>query len=85
MPMMTVELAEQIVAAWREGRPVEGWASPAGPLFAGGENAESDITMESIFAASGCTAQTAECGGCPPSTVTNCGTVCTYSTGRQCC
>lgn len=85
MPMMSVELAEQIVAGWRGGRPVDGFDSPAGPLFASGEYAEADITMESIFAASGCTAQTAECGGCPGPTVTVCGTVCTYSSGRQCC
>ncbi|MEV0389798.1 DUF6229 family protein [Nonomuraea sp. NPDC050643] len=79
---MTAELAERIVAGWRGGRPsVEGWDSPAGPLFASGEYAEADITMEAIFAATGCTG-----AGCPqPTTTQACGTACTYSLGRQCC
>jgi hypothetical protein len=56
---------------------VEDWESPAGPLFAAGEFAEGDITMEAIFAASGCPT--------PPPTTNICGTACTYSAGRQCC
>ncbi|MEV0612871.1 DUF6229 family protein [Nonomuraea sp. NPDC050404] len=82
MARMTAELAGQIVAGWRGGpQPVEGWDSPAGPLFSSGDYAEADITMEAIFAASGCTG-----AGCPqPTTTQICGSACTYSLGRQCC
>ena len=79
MPELTQETAEQIIAGWRGTRPpVDGWENPAGPLFAAGEFAESDITMEAIFAASGCP-------GTTPQTTDACGTACTYSAGRQCC
>lgn len=78
MSDITRETADRIVASWRGGAvAVENWESPAGPVFASGEFAESDITMEAIFAASGCPT--------PPPTTNICGTVCTYSAGRQCC
>ncbi|MCK2218786.1 DUF6229 family protein [Actinomadura sp. ATCC 31491] len=82
MSRMTAELAERIVAGWRSGADtVDGWDNPAGPLFAGGEYAEADITMESIFAASGCTGV-----GCPPPPESgHCGTACTWSAGLECC
>lgn len=36
---------ERVVAGWRgAGEPVEGWESPAGPLFPSGEYAEADLT-----------------------------------------
>ncbi|TYB68722.1 hypothetical protein FXF51_09310 [Nonomuraea sp. PA05] len=78
MAPMTAELAERIVAGWRgDTRPVEGWDSPAGPLFAGGDYAESDITMEAILGSTEAGAQ--------PAAVTVCGTVCTDSRPRVCC
>ncbi|GAA1043118.1 hypothetical protein GCM10009557_70640 [Virgisporangium ochraceum] len=78
MSDLTQEAADRIVASWRGSGPaVAEWDSPAGPVFAAGEFAESDITMEAIFAASGCP---------NPTPGTNlCGTACTYSAGRQCC
>jgi len=83
VPELTQETAEQIIAGWRgSGRPVDGWENPAGPLFAAGEFAESDITMEAIFAESGCPTGTGT-GTTGDSGV--CGTACTYSAGRQCC
>ncbi|GAA3815805.1 hypothetical protein GCM10022226_40700 [Sphaerisporangium flaviroseum] len=81
MSEVTTEQAARIIAGWRSGvQTIEGWESPAGPLFALGEYAEGDITMESILAASGCT-QTV---GCPGGTAI-CGTACTYSASRECC
>ncbi|MBO4272323.1 DUF6229 family protein [Microbispora sp. NPDC004025] len=55
MPV-TLERSEEIVAAWRSGADVEGWDSPAGPLFIG-EYAESEITLTALDTrlASSCT------------------------------
>lgn len=79
MSDLTQEATDRIVASWRGGgAAVRDWESPAGPVFAAGEFAESDITMEAIFAASGCP-------GTTPQTTDACGTACTYSAGRQCC
>ncbi len=79
MSELTPEAADRIVASWRGGGvAVSDWESPAGPVFASGEFAESDITMEAIFAASGCP-------GTPQPGTNICGTACTYSAGRQCC
>jgi hypothetical protein len=80
-PELTNEQAERIAESWRTGfQSVEGWDSPAGPLFASGAYAESDITMEAIFAATGCPPP--QTPGCPPQ---SCGTACTGSAPRQCC
>ena len=80
MSDLTQEAADRIVASWRGGgTAVRDWESPAGPVFAAGEFAESDITMEAIFAASGCPGNPTTGG------TANCGTACTYSAGRQCC
>jgi hypothetical protein len=78
MPKLTQEQADRIVAGWRDGDQFEGWENPAGPLFASGEYAEADITLESILAASGCPPP-------PPLTVGGCGTACSASAGRLCC
>ena len=51
--------------------------NPAGPLFASGEYAEADITLESILAASGCNPPP------PPLTEGGCGTACSAS--ARCC
>ncbi|MEV4455794.1 DUF6229 family protein [Microbispora sp. NPDC049633] len=55
MPVI-LERSEEIVAAWRSGSDVEGWGSPAGPLFIG-EYAESEITLTALDTrlASSCT------------------------------
>jgi len=58
MPNMTDEQIDRIVAAWRSGQDANGWENPAGPLFAAGDYAESEITMEGIFASRGCTGGT---------------------------
>ena len=80
MPKLTQEQADRIVAGWRSGTElVEGWENPAGPLFASGEYAEADITLESILAASGCNPPP------PPLTEGGCGTACSASAGRLCC
>lgn len=82
MPKLTPEQADRIVAGWRSGTQlVEGWDNPAGPLFASGEYAEADITLESILAASGCNPPPPP----PDQTVGGCGTACTGSAGRLCC
>jgi hypothetical protein len=42
---VALERSEEIVAAWRSGAATdEGWDNPAGPLFVGGEYAESELT-----------------------------------------
>ncbi|WP_208758842.1 MULTISPECIES: DUF6229 family protein [Microbispora] len=46
MPV-TLDRSEEIVSAWRSGADVEGWDSPAGPLFIG-EYAESEITLTAL-------------------------------------
>lgn len=54
MPNLTDEQVDRIIAAWRSGQDSDGWQNPAGPLFAAGDYAESEITMEGIFASTGC-------------------------------
>jgi hypothetical protein len=77
MPKLSEEQADRIVAGWRSGeQTVEGWENPAGPLFAGGEYAEAEITMEAIMASTGC-------GGNPGGTA-QC-SACTASAGILCC
>ena len=45
MRTLGMRQVEQVVAGWRgAGEPVEGWESPAGPLFPSGEHAEADLT-----------------------------------------
>jgi len=41
----TPELANEIVAGWLSDMPIDGWDSPAGPLFSGSDYAEYEITM----------------------------------------
>jgi hypothetical protein len=38
--------AEELIASWRTGGSLDGFENPAGPLFPGGEFAESELTME---------------------------------------
>jgi hypothetical protein len=54
MPELTEEQVDRIVDAWRTGKAAEGWDNPAGPLFAAGDYAETEITMEAIMASTGC-------------------------------
>ena len=63
MPATNLTSAEEIVAGWRTGRTVDGWDSPAGPLFSSGAYAEEDIT----FTEAGCTATS----GCTQSCATS--------------
>jgi hypothetical protein len=44
MPSLLAEEVERIAVSWRTGtHAVDGWTSPAGPLFVGGGFAEADI------------------------------------------
>lgn len=48
MPTTTLdapELVEEIVTGWLTDTPMDGWDSPAGPLYLGGEFAVQEITM----------------------------------------
>ena len=54
MPELTEEQVDRIVDAWRTGKTADGWDNPAGPLFAAGDYAEAEITMEAILASTGC-------------------------------
>jgi hypothetical protein len=44
MPTATLD-AEEIVTGWLTDTPMDGWDSPAGPLYLGGEFAVQEITL----------------------------------------
>lgn len=49
MSTLVEENVEKIVASWRGGAaPVDGWKSPAGPMFVAGEFAEADLTSMAV-------------------------------------
>jgi len=76
MPNLTDAQVDEIVAAWRTGKEADGWENPAGPLFAAGTYAEAEITMEAIFASTGCN---------PPPPGTGQCSACTSSRNILCC